>query len=91
MAVGGLKTRHPIFVVEHGDHDLVLGQPFLNAVKFSQDYKPEGVFGTITHPQTKQLAVFRTLSSKDPANRTENQIFPSVFKLKGRRMRSLRL
>ncbi|MCJ1343493.1 hypothetical protein MMC31_001687 [Peltigera leucophlebia] len=35
VAIGGLKTRHPIFVVETGDHDLVLGQPFLNFVKFN--------------------------------------------------------
>ncbi len=35
IAIGGPKTRHPIFVVETGDHDLVLGQPFLNSVKFS--------------------------------------------------------
>lgn len=21
VAIGGLKTRHPVFVVEHGDHD----------------------------------------------------------------------
>lgn len=75
VAVSGLKTRHSIFVVEHGDHDLVLGQPFLNAVKFSQDYKPDRVFGTIIHPQTKESAVFRTLSPKDPTNRTESHIF----------------
>ena len=76
VAIGGLKTRHPIFVMEHGDHDLVLGQPFLHTLKFWQEYKPEGVFGTITHPQTLESAVFRTLSPQDPANRTENQIFP---------------
>ena len=76
VAIGGLKTRHPIFVVEHGDHDLVLGQPFLNTVKFRQEYRPEGVFGTITHPQSLESAVFRTVSPQDPANRTENQIFP---------------
>ncbi len=35
VAIGGLKTRHPIFVVEAGDHDLVLSQPFLNSMKFS--------------------------------------------------------
>lgn len=51
-AIGRLKTRHPIFVIEAGDHDLVLGQPFLNSVKFSQEYKPDGIFGTITHPHT---------------------------------------
>ena len=76
VAIGGLKTRHPIFVVEYGDYDLVLGQPFLNTLKFRQEYKPEGVFGTITHPQTLESAVFRTLLPQDPANRTENQIFP---------------
>ena len=76
VAIGGLKTRHPIFVVEHGDHDLVLGQPFLNTVKFRQEYKPEGVFGTITRPQSLESAVFRTLSPQDPANRAENQTFP---------------
>ncbi len=75
VVIGGLKTRHPIFVVDHGDHDLVLGQPFLNSVKFSQEYKPNGIFGTITHLQTQQSAVFRTLAPQDPANQTENQIF----------------
>ena len=29
------KTRHPIFVIEHRDYDLVLGQLFLSSVKFS--------------------------------------------------------
>ena len=76
VAIGGLKTRHPIFVVEAGDHDLVLGQPFLNSVKFSQEYKPDGIFGTITHPHTNQTTVFRTLAPQDPANQRENQIFP---------------
>ncbi len=75
MAIGGLKTKHPIFVVENEDHDLILKRPFLNSVKFSQGYKPDGIFGTITHQYTQQLAVFRTLAPQDLANRTENQIF----------------
>ena len=75
IAIEGLKTRHPIFVVEAGDHDLVLGQPFLNSVKFSEEYKPDGIFGTITNPYTHQTAVFRTLAPQDPANQRENQIF----------------
>ena len=29
VAIGGLKTRHPNFVLEAEDYDLVLGQPFL--------------------------------------------------------------
>lgn len=64
-----------ILVVEYEDHDLVLRQSFLNAVKFSQDYKPDGVFGTIIHPQTKKLVVFHTLSPKDLTNQTKSYIF----------------
>ncbi len=62
VAIGGLKTSYPISVVEAGDHDLELGQPFLNSVKFSQEYKPDGIFGTITHPYTHQIAVPQTLA-----------------------------
>lgn len=68
VVIGRLKTRHPIFVVEHRDYDLVLGQLFLNSVKFSQKYKPDRIFGTMTHPQTRQSAVFQTLSTQDSAN-----------------------
>ncbi len=75
VAIGGLKTRQPIFVVETGDHELVLGQSFLNSVKFSQEYKPDGIFGTITHPYTHQTAVFRSLAPQDLTNQRENQIF----------------
>ena len=75
VAMGRLKTRYPIFFIKQRDHDLVLGQLFLNSVKFCQEYKPDGIFGTITHPHTKQLAVVRTLALQDPANQTENQIF----------------
>ncbi len=52
LTIGGLKTKHPIFVVKPGDYDLVLGQPFLNSVKSSQVYKPDGILGTITHLHT---------------------------------------
>ena len=39
-------------MVEIEDYDLVLGQLFLNSVKFSQEYKSDGIFGTITHLHT---------------------------------------
>ena len=68
VTIQGLKTRHPIFIVEYRDHDLVLGQPFLNLVKFSQEYKPDGIFDIIMHPQTQQSAIFRTLATQNPAN-----------------------
>ena len=75
VAIEGLKTRHPIFVVETNDHNLVLGQPFLNSVKFSQEYKPNEIFGTITHLHTDQTTVFHTLAPQDLANQRKNQIF----------------
>ncbi len=78
VAIGGLKTRHPIFVVEKTEHDLVLGQPFLNNVKFTQEYQADGVFGTITNESESQSAVFRTLAANDPSNRTESDIFPAL-------------
>lgn len=61
-AIGGLKTRYPLFVVQAGDHDLVLGQLFLNSVKICQKYKPNGIFSIITHPHTYQIVVFKTLA-----------------------------
>ncbi len=78
VAIGGLKTRHPIFVLENAENDLVLGQPFLNNVKFTQEYEADGVFGTITNESESQSAVFRTLAANDPPNRTESDIFPSL-------------
>ena len=35
VSMGGLKTRYLIFIIEHRDVYLVLGQLFLNSVKFS--------------------------------------------------------
>ena len=49
VAIGGLMTRYPIFIVEHKDHDLILSQSFLNLVKFSQEYKLDDIFGIIIH------------------------------------------
>ena len=76
VAVSDLKTRYSIFMMETGDHDLVLGQPFLNTIKFHQNYKPDGVFDTIIYPKIQKSAVFRTLSPWNPANWTETYIFP---------------
>ena len=89
VAVGRLKTRHPIFIVEAGDHNLVLGQLFLNSIKFSEEYKPNEIFGTITHFFTHQSAVFRTLTSQDSVNQRKNQIFPHSLNLNGRCTQSL--
>ena len=79
IAIGRLKTKHPIFVIEAGDHDLVLGQLFLNFVKFNWEYKPDGIFSTITHPYMYQIAVFCTLAPQDLTNQKENQIFPQFL------------
>lgn len=62
VSIRRLQTRHPIFIVETGDHNFVLGQLVLNSVKFSQEYKLDGIFGIITYPYTQQSAVFWTLT-----------------------------
>lgn len=56
VAIGRLKIRHLIIVIETRNHDLVLGQPFLNFVKFSREYKPNIIFETISHFHTHQIA-----------------------------------
>lgn len=38
VAIKEFKTRHPTFIIEVGDHDLVLRPPFLNSVKFNPEY-----------------------------------------------------
>ena len=48
-------------------------------MKFSQEFKPGAIFGTITHPNEYQIAVFCTLAPYDPENRRENQIFPQFL------------
>lgn len=48
IIIEGLKLRYPIFIVEASIYNLVWGQSFLNFVKFSQKYKPDRIFNTIT-------------------------------------------
>lgn len=67
--------RYPIFVIKHRDYDLILGQVFLNLIKFSQEFKLNGIFSIIMHLQTQQLVIFQTLTSQNLANETENLIF----------------
>lgn len=75
VVIGCLKTRYAIFVIEAEDHNLVLEQPFLNAIKFSQDYKQNGVSGSITYPWTQELTLFQILLPHNPVNCIENHIF----------------
>lgn len=35
VAIGGLKSKYPIFVIEASDYNLLLGQLLLNSVKLS--------------------------------------------------------
>lgn len=76
IAIGGLKTKHLIFVIKARDHNFVSYQPFLNSVKFSQEYKPDEVFDTIIHLYIYQTAVLQTLAPQDLANQREKHIFP---------------
>lgn len=47
IIIEGLKIKYSIFVIEQKDHDLVLSQPFLNLIKFSQEYKLYGIFALL--------------------------------------------
>lgn len=72
IAIRRLKTKHPISMVEAEDYDLVWGKLFLNSVKFIQKYKPDKVFGTITHLFIQQTTVFRTSPLQNLINQREN-------------------
>ncbi len=76
VAISSLKTRHLVFVMDQADHELVLGQLFLNSIKFNQGHQADGIFRTISKPSGTQSAVFRTLAGRDPSNRTCSDIFP---------------
>lgn len=75
VVIGGFETRYSIFVIETRDHNLVLNYLFLNSIKFSQKYRSNAIFGTITHFYTYQLTMFWTLASQNLANRIVYQIF----------------
>lgn len=55
-------------MVKVKDHDLVLSQAFLNYTKFSQEYKLDEIFDTITHLETYQTTLFYILTPEDPSN-----------------------
>lgn len=76
--VGDLVIRSPVFVIESGDHPLVLGVPFLNRGKFSQQYGSEDVYGQITDDSNTHTVVFSTFDPKDRANRERNDFFSNL-------------
>lgn len=72
VVIRGLKTRNAIFTIKAEDHNLVLGQCFLNSVKFNSKNKLNGIFNTITHLHIPQMAILHSLISQDLANQSEN-------------------
>lgn len=58
FAIRELKTRNPMFVMEYMTYNWILGQHFLNSVKFTQEHRLDDILDTITHLQTQQFAVF---------------------------------
>lgn len=76
--VGGPIIPTPVFIVETGDHPLVLGQPFLYKGKFSQQYLPDGVYGHLTDRTETHTVMFPTLSPNDRANRKKDDLFQSL-------------
>lgn len=55
VAIKEFKIRHPIFGFQARDHDFVLGQLFLNSIKFIQKYKLDRIFNTIMHPHCNAM------------------------------------
>lgn len=68
VAIKRLKIRYPIFIVKARDYDLVIGQLFLNFVKFYQKYKSDKIFDTIIHLHIYQTAIFYILALQNLAN-----------------------
>lgn len=63
IAIKEFQIRHIIFVIEIGDYDLVLGQLFLNFMKFNQKYKLDKIYDIITYLHTHQIDIFYILIS----------------------------
>lgn len=73
--VGDLVIHSPVFVIESGNHPLVLGVPFLNRGKLCQQYGSEGVYGHITNDSNTHTVDFSTFDPKDRANREGDDLF----------------
>lgn len=67
IVIGELRIKHPIFVIEIKDHNLILRQLFLNHVKSSEEYKLDEIFDII-------ISVFQMLISQNSINQIKNQI-----------------
>lgn len=76
--ISGLMTVHSIFVVETAAHPLVLGQPFIIKIKFTQSYRGSLVYGTINSLDRTIYDVFRTLDIEKVAHRSRESLFPSL-------------
>lgn len=63
-----LVIQISIFIVETGDHLLMLRQLFLYKGKFSQQYLKDGVYDHFTNFIKTHTVVFPTLGLKDQAN-----------------------
>lgn len=52
------KINHPIFIVDTRDYDLIIGQLFLNVIKFSEKYELDRIFNILMHLYIYQIAIF---------------------------------
>lgn len=68
-------------MIEVRDHNFILKQPFLNFIKFSWEYIPDGIFNTIIYLHMYQIRIFCALAPKNLTNQRENQIFPQSLNL----------
>lgn len=73
--IGVLIIDTSVFVVENGDHSLVLDQSFLHQGPVSQQYRSDGVFGHLTGATNSHTVMFSTLDGQDKTNRDRDDLF----------------
>ena len=70
MEIGGVVFRVPVFVVEGGAHDLVLGRPWERLVRAQYDNRDDGtLWVTITEPGGLRQAKFLAQRGQHERNR----------------------
>ena len=70
MEIGGVVFRIPVFVVEGGAHDLVLGRPWERLVRAQYDNRDDGtLWVTITEPGGLRQAKFLAQKGQHERNR----------------------
>jgi hypothetical protein len=76
IKIGRVIVTQHIFVINEGEHALVLGQPFSYASQLSYMYENGGQYALLVNPEmTKQVRVRVSVQNK-PSLRLEGDVEP---------------